>query len=68
MTRTLPVSSVTGTILSGIFGYHDAPARGEFLLWALVLGITLWMFLRPHAPVAAPKPAIAAASASRREV
>lgn len=69
MTRTLPVSSVTGTILSGIFGYHDAPARGEFLLWALVLGITLWMFLRPHAPApkTAPKPAIAA-SASWREV
>ncbi len=70
LTRTLPVTSVVGTILSGLFGYHDAPVLGEVLLWALVLGITLWLFLRPQATPASappPKPAIAA-SASRREV
>lgn len=50
LTRTLPVSSVTGTVLSGLFGYHDAPVVGEVLVWALVLGVTLYFFLRPAQP------------------
>lgn len=54
MTRALPVSSVTGTVLSGLFGYHDAPVLGEVIVWALVLFVTLYFFLRP-APV--PQPA-----------
>lgn len=54
MTRTLPVSSVTGTVLSGVFGYHDAPALGEVIVWALVLAVTLFFFLRP---AYAPQPA-----------
>jgi len=54
MTRTLPVSSVTGTVLSGLLGYHDAPVLGEVIVWALVLFVTLYFFLRP-APV--PQPA-----------
>ncbi len=54
MTRMLPVSSVTGTVLSGLFGYHDAPVLGEVLLWALTLGITLYFFLRPAQP--SPRP------------
>lgn len=53
MTRTLPVSSITGTVLSGLLGYHDAPVLGEVLVWALVLVVTLYFFLRP-AP--APQP------------
>ncbi len=54
-TRALPVSSVPGTLLSGLFGYHDTPAVGEVLVWALVLAVTLWLFLRPHAaPVGRP--------------
>ena len=56
LTRALPVSSITGTLLSGLFGYHDAPALGEFMLWALVLGISLWLFLRPL-PVSVGQPA-----------
>jgi high-affinity iron transporter len=52
LTRTLPVTSVPGTILSGLFGYHDAPVLGEVLVWAGVLGTSLWFFLRP-APVPA---------------
>ena len=47
LTRSLPVTSVAGTILSGLFGYHDAPVLGEVLVWALTLGITLWLFLQP---------------------
>lgn len=50
MTRILPVSSVTGTVLSGLFGYHDAPVLGEVLVWALVLAVTLFFFLRPAQP------------------
>ena len=47
MTRALPVSSVTGTVLSGLFGYHDAPVLGEVIVWALVLFVTLDFFFRP---------------------
>lgn len=53
MTRALPVSSVTGTVLSGLFGYHDAPVVGEVIVWALVLFVTLFFFFRP-APLAQP--------------
>lgn len=47
LTRTLPVGSIPGTVLSGLFGYHDAPVLGEVLVWAAVLSVTLWLFLRP---------------------
>ncbi|MFT3972993.1 MAG: FTR1 family protein [Amaricoccus sp.] len=53
MTRTLPISSVTGTVLSGLLGYHDAPVLGEVIAWALVLFVTLYFFLRP-APMTQP--------------
>jgi len=54
LTRTLPVSSVLGTVLSGLFGYHDAPVLGEVLVWALVLGVSLFFFLRPQRAPAEP--------------
>lgn len=58
LTRTLPVSSVPGTILSGLLGYHDRPAVGEALAWLAVAGGGLWLFLRPiAAPAPAPAPA-----------
>ncbi|MCF1708279.1 FTR1 family protein [Tabrizicola sp. J26] len=53
LTRTLPITSVTGTILSGLFGYHDAPVLGEVLVWVLTFGVTLWFFLQPVSPRAA---------------
>lgn len=59
MTKALPVGSLTGTVLAGLFGYHDAPVLGEVLVWALVLGVTLFLFLRPHPD--APRPATEAA-------
>lgn len=46
--RTLPTSSVPGAILSGMFGYHDRPAVGEVIVWAVVLVTSLWLFLRPE--------------------
>jgi high-affinity iron transporter len=59
LSHALPVSSITGTLLSGLLGYHDTPAIGEVILWALVLGVTLYLFLRPvrSMPVPAPTPA-----------
>ena len=47
LTRVLPVSSVPGTVLSGLLGYHDRPTLGEALGWALVVLGGLWFFLRP---------------------
>ena len=47
LTRSLPVTSVTGTVLSAMFGYQDAAVLGEVLVWAAVLAVTLWFFLRP---------------------
>lgn len=47
LTRALPLGSVAGTVLSGLFGYHDAPAQGEVLVWAVTLATALWLFLRP---------------------
>ena len=41
------MGSIPGAILSGLFGYHDAPVLGEVLAWAAVLFVTLWFFLRP---------------------
>ncbi|PZQ51547.1 MAG: iron transporter [Rhodovulum sulfidophilum] len=60
LSHALPLSSVTGTLLSGLFGYHDTPAIGEVIVWALVLGVTLFFFLRPAAAAPAPR-------SSRRE-
>lgn len=53
LSDVLPVSGVAGTVLSGLFGYHDVPTLGEVLAWGGYLALTLWMFLRPHHPVAA---------------
>ncbi|MBP7243613.1 FTR1 family protein, partial [Amaricoccus sp.] len=55
LSHTLPLTSVTGTVLSGLFGYHDTPVLGEVLLWALVAALSLWFFLRPAQ--SAPRPA-----------
>ncbi len=49
LTEILPLSGLPGTILSGMFGYHDAPAIGEVLIWALYLLVTLTLFFRPQA-------------------
>ena len=48
LTQALPIGSLLGTVLSGLFGYHDAPVLGEVLVWALVLAGSLWFFLRPQ--------------------
>lgn len=55
--EVLPVSSVPGAILSGVFNYHEAPAVGEVIAYLVFLVVTLFLFLRPDAqaaPAAAP--------------
>ncbi|MCX8995569.1 FTR1 family protein [Rhizobiaceae bacterium BDR2-2] len=53
LTEILPVSGLAGTILSGIFNYHDAPTAGEAIAWVVFLAVTLFLFLKPEAGNAA---------------
>lgn len=55
LSHTLPNSSVTGTVLSGLLGYHESPTQSEALVWLLYLVVVLSLFLRP-APNARPIP------------
>ena len=57
LSESLPVSGLAGTVLSGLFGYHDTPTLGEVLVWAGYLAITLFLFLRTQ-----PQPARTAAA------
>lgn len=50
----LPVASVLGTILSGIFSYQEAPSTGEVIVYVVFLAVTLFFFLRPAATSAKP--------------
>jgi high-affinity iron transporter len=57
LSEVLPVSSLPGAILSGVFNYHEVPALGEVIVYLVFLGVTLFLFLRPDAqaaPAAAP--------------
>lgn len=47
LSRTLPNASVTGTVLSGLLGYHESPTWGEALAWLLYLAPALALFLQP---------------------
>ncbi|MDR1646855.1 MAG: FTR1 family protein [Zoogloeaceae bacterium] len=50
-------SSVIGTVLAGVLGYHESPAWGEVLAWFLYLFPALVLFLRPRAEAVAAAPA-----------
>lgn len=56
--RVLPESGAVGTVLSGLLGYREAPTLGEVLVYAAFLAVTLILFLRPAAPVAAARPVV----------
>jgi high-affinity iron transporter len=47
LSGVLPVDSVAGSVLSGLFGYQEAPVVGELLVYAVFLLSTLALFLRP---------------------
>lgn len=48
LSHILPTSSVLGTVLSALLGYDESPAVGEVIAWALMLAVTLALFLRPQ--------------------
>jgi len=56
LSAILPTSSIAGTVLSALFGYHESPAIGEVLAWAALLGAALTLFLRPAAARVATTP------------
>ena len=58
LSRVLPDDGTLGTLLSGIFGYQDAPSVGEVLVYAAFLIPALWFLFAPaRAPFATPRTA-----------
>lgn len=57
---TLPDDKGVGDVLHGLLGYSAAPTLLQALVWAAFLGAGLWLFLRPAARPAAPRPVAAA--------
>ncbi|KIZ47245.1 MULTISPECIES: iron uptake transporter permease EfeU [Rhodopseudomonas] len=68
LSAALPKDGVLGTLLSGLFGYHDTPAIGEVLAYFLFLIPALVLFLRGGRPAVVPQSAGAASSQSISEV
>lgn len=54
LTEILPADGVLGTALAGLFGYRDAPAVGEVLVYLAYLVPVLWLFLREPQPARMP--------------
>lgn len=55
LSRTLPMDSPLGAVLSGLLGYQAAPVVGEVIAYLAFLAAALFFFLRPAAPsLAAP--------------
>ncbi|TNC15218.1 iron transporter [Methylobacterium terricola] len=52
----LPADTVLGTLLTGIFGYQEAPAWGEVLVYLGFLVPALWAFLAGARPAPAAQP------------
>ncbi|MFC0217010.1 high-affinity iron transporter [Pseudochelatococcus lubricantis] len=48
----LPLDSVAGSVLAGLFGYHETPAVGEVIAYIAFLALTLPWFLWTPAPPA----------------
>ncbi len=47
MSAVLPISSVLGTILSGVFSYQENPTIGEVIVYIAFLVVVLYLYLRP---------------------
>lgn len=54
--HVLPADTVLGTFLAGIFGYQEAPAWGEVLVYLGFLVPALWAFLASARPASAAQP------------
>ena len=55
LSNVLPADGTLGTLLSGIFGYQDAPTVGEVLVYFAFLIPALWLLFAPSRS-AAPAP------------
>jgi high-affinity iron transporter len=53
----LPSDSIVGTLLTGIFGYQDAPTVGEVIIYLAFLLPALFLFYRQRRVPAVPRPA-----------
>ena len=53
----LPSDSIAGTLLTGIFGYQDAPTVGEVIIYLAFLLPALFLFFRQRRFPAVPRPA-----------
>lgn len=56
LSDVLPVSSLFGTVLSGLFNYQDSPTAGEVIVYVVFLAIALFLFLKPESPGTASAP------------
>lgn len=52
LSHILPADGPVGALLSGMFGYLDAPSVGEVAAYAIFLVVTLALFLAPARPSA----------------
>ncbi|MET0409589.1 MAG: iron uptake transporter permease EfeU [Hyphomicrobium sp.] len=50
LSAVLPVSSVLGTILAGVFSYQENPTVGEVIVYLTFLAVVLFLYLRPLHP------------------
>ena len=58
LSGVLPADGTLGTLLSGIFGYQEAPTVGEVAVYLLFLIPALWLLFAPRStPAAAVRPA-----------
>lgn len=52
ISAVLPADGPAGVLLSGMFGYRDAPAIGEVIAYVVFLAVALVLFLAPPASAA----------------
>lgn len=52
ISAVLPADGPAGALLSGMFGYRDAPAIGEVIAYVVFLAVALVLFLAPPASAA----------------
>jgi high-affinity iron transporter len=54
VSSTIPEDSWYGSVLRGILGFRPAMTVLEVAVWAVYVGVTTWLFLRPQRPKAVP--------------
>lgn len=57
ISHILPADGPIGSLFSGLLGYRDAPTLSEAIVYVAFLAVTLFLFLSPASPPAAPRSA-----------